>query len=162
MPDLESILSRLVGHEVDFVIVGGYAAVAHGCTLVTMDVDVCCEMTPANLMKLQESLADIHPVHRMTPQETPLELTPAKAETIRNLYLRTDEGQLDCLGEVKGLGEYQDVLKHSDEFDLPFGKCRILTLNGIIEAKKAMDRPRDHETVLQLESILERLAGGNE
>lgn len=158
MADLESILSRLVRHDVSFVIVGGYAAVAHGCTLVTMDVDICCDMTPANLMKLQGALADIHPTHRMTPDALALELTEEKAADIKNLYLRTDEGQVDCIGEVKGLGGYRDVLEHSEEIDLPFGKCRILTLDGIIRAKKAMDRPRDHETVLQLESIRERLA----
>ena len=160
MPDLENILSRLVKHDVKFVIVGGYAAAAHGCTLVTMDADICCDMSVANLTRLQEALADIGPVHRMTPQRAPLALTREKAKGIKNLYLHTDEGQLDCLGEVKGIGDYEEVLRQSEEVELPSGKCRVLTLDGIIRAKKAMDRPRDRETVLQLEAVRERLNSG--
>ena len=43
MGDLNSLLQRLIRHRVDFVVVGGYAAVAHGSSLVTMDVDICCD-----------------------------------------------------------------------------------------------------------------------
>ena len=161
MPDLESILARLVRHDVRFVIVGGYAALAHGCTLVTMVVNICCEMSPANLMQLQRSIADIHPVHRMTPQRVPLDLSPETCRGLKNLYLDTDDGQLDCLGEIKGIGGFEKVVEASEEIDLPFGRCRILSLDAAIEAKKAMDRPRDREAVLQLEAIRERLHEGN-
>lgn len=41
MPDLEKLVQRLIEHNVGFVIVGGYAAIAHGVTLITFDVDVC-------------------------------------------------------------------------------------------------------------------------
>jgi molybdopterin-guanine dinucleotide biosynthesis protein len=45
MPDFESLLSRLIDHHVDFVIVGGFAAVAHGSSLLTQDVDICCRLS---------------------------------------------------------------------------------------------------------------------
>jgi len=41
MLDLRGIVERLVRGGVDFVIIGGYAAVAHGSSLMTQDVDVC-------------------------------------------------------------------------------------------------------------------------
>jgi len=37
--------------------------------------------------------------------------------------------------------------------NLDFGKCRVLGLDTLIQAKRAMDRPRDRETVKQLEAI---------
>ena len=45
------------------------------------------------------------------------------------------------------------------EIELPFGRCRILAPDALIEAKKAMGRPRDKEAVLQLTAILEQKTG---
>jgi hypothetical protein len=67
MPELESLLERLTRARVEFVVVGGFAAVAHGVTLLTEDIDICCRLGPENLLRIQASLADLHPVHRLTP-----------------------------------------------------------------------------------------------
>ncbi|MBN1676657.1 MAG: nucleotidyltransferase [Kiritimatiellae bacterium] len=156
MPDLQGLLTRLIENEVDFVVVGGFAAVAHGGTLLTQDVDVCCDFSPDNLMRLQQAVADLHPVHRMTPARLPLELTPEKCRGLKNLYLDTDYGQLDCLGNVMGLGDFPDVKRGSIEVRLEAGACRILSIDDLIKAKEAMGRPRDKETVLQLRAIREK------
>ena len=160
MSDLEGLLERLLKEHVDFVVAGGFAAVAHGSTLVTMDIDICCRFDAGNLMALQRALRGVHPVHRMTPQRIPLKLAPRACETLKNLYLDTDYGQLDCLGAIAGIGPFEDVKNRSEEIVLPFGRCRVLTLDALIEAKKAMGRPRDKEAVLQLQAIQERLESG--
>ncbi len=157
MHELKSLLERLIRHQVDFVVVGGYAAVAHGSTLVTMDVDVCCDFTVENLLKLQDAICDLRPVHRMTPKRLPLALTARSCKGLKNLYLDTDEGQLDCLGAVLGIGDFPEVKRRSVEIELPFGRCLLLSLDALIEAKEAMGRPRDKESVLQLKAIRERL-----
>jgi hypothetical protein len=141
MPDFETLLTRLLEHHVDFVIVGGFAAVAHGSSLLTQDVDICCRLTPDNLMRLQEALADLHPVHRMTPKRLPLQLTPQTCEGLKNLYLDTDLGQLDCLGTITGVGDFEQARAQSIEIALPAGPCRILSLDALIAAKTAMGRP---------------------
>ena len=156
MPDLESLLQRLIRGEVGFVLVGGFASVAHGVSLPTQDVDVCCRFTPENLMRLQRAIADLHPVHRMLPARPPLRLTPETCAGLRNLYLDTDWGQLDCLGEVLALGSYEEVLGESVTVELVGGACRILSIDALIRAKEAMGRPRDREAVLQLRAIRER------
>jgi hypothetical protein len=156
MHDLNSLLARLIRHEVDFVIVGGYAAVAHGSTLVTMDVDICCDFSPANLLRLQAALRDLHPVHRMTPKRLPLVLTARSCASLKNLYLDTDGGQLDCLSAVLGIGDFNAVKRRSVEIGLPFGHCHLLAIDALIEAKEAMGRPRDKESVLQLKALRER------
>lgn len=155
MDDLSSLLARLIQNQVDFVIVGGYAAVAHGCSLVTMDVDICCDFSAPNLMRLQHALADAHPIHRLTPQRLPLNLIPETCSGLKNLYLDTDLGQLDCLNSVLGIGAFSIVRQRSVVIDLPWGPCRILSLDALIEAKQALDRPRDQEAVLQLSAIRE-------
>jgi hypothetical protein len=156
MTDLLALLEKLQQHNIDFVLVGGFAAVAHGSTTLTQDIDICCNFSVENLMRLNDSLADIHPVHRMTPQKLPLKLTPDTCESQKHLYLDTDMGQLDCLSAVMGVGNHDQVKKSSCQISLPGGICRVLDINALIESKKAMNRPRDLEAVLQLQTIKER------
>lgn len=155
-PDFESLLERLIRHQVDFVVVGGFAAVAHGVSLMTEDLDICCPFDEAGLHRLHGAVADLHPVHRMTPQKIPFELTRHLLMTLRNLYLRTDFGILDCLSNVKGVGEFDAVNRHSIVASLPAGPCRILDIETLIQAKEAIGEPRDLQTVRQLKAIQER------
>ncbi|MFH1733006.1 MAG: nucleotidyltransferase [Planctomycetota bacterium] len=159
MPDLDNLIARLIQNEVDLVVVGGFAATTHGVTLVTQDVDVCCDFSPDNLMRLQAALSDLHPVHRMPPARPPLELAPESAGDFKNLYLDTDYGQLDCLSSIDGIGDFEQARQHSIEITLPEGTCRILSLDALIRSKEAMNRPRDREAVLQLKAIREQLDG---
>lgn len=156
MPGLESLIERLVRNHVEFVVVGGFAGVVHGVSLLTQDIDICCRFTPENLLRLQDSVSDLHPIHRMTPKRVALNLTATNCGRLKNLYLDTDYGQLDCLSEVLAIGNYDDALSRSVALRLPFGSVRVLTLEALIAAKKAMDRPRDQEAVAQLEAIRRR------
>ena len=82
-----NLLGRLNKAGVDFVIIGGFAGIVHGCTMVTEDVDICCDFAPANLFRLQEAIADINPVHRMSANKPKLELTNENCKQFKNLYL---------------------------------------------------------------------------
>lgn len=155
MQNLSELMRRLVAAEVEFVLVGGFAAVAHGVTLVTRDVDICCRFNELNLMRIQKALADLNPVHRSRP-ELPLALTPQQCASLKNLYLKTDLGVVDCLGEVLGVGGFDEAAKHSVEIRLPFGTCRVLDLDTLIRAKEAMNRDHDRITVRQLLQIKKR------
>jgi hypothetical protein len=128
-------------------------------SLPTQDIDVCCRFTPENLLRLQEAIVDLHPVHRMVPSRPPLHLTREACTGLRNLYLDTDWGQLDCLGEVLGVGDYEDVAAQSVSLELAGGLCRVLSIDALIRAKEAMGRQRDREAALQLRAIRERLGG---
>ncbi|HNS22983.1 MAG TPA: hypothetical protein PKH24_20965 [Sedimentisphaerales bacterium] len=157
MNSIETLLTRLLEHQVDFVLVGGFAAVAYGSTLMTQDLDVCLRFETDNLTRLQESLADLHPTHRMTPKRLPWQLTVEVCKDLKNLYLTTDLGQLGCLGMIQAIGDFEHVKKHSVAVPLPAGICRILDLDALIRSKEAMNRPRDRETVVQLKAIRQRL-----
>lgn len=153
MSDLRSLLHRLAGAGVDFVIVGGYAGVVHGCTYVTQDIDIACDFSPTNLLALQQALTDLHPVHRMTPGRQPLALTPENVGEFKNLYLDTDLGRLDCLSYVEGLGDYEQVRRAAERFEAEGVAFRVLSIDALMTAKKAMKRPRDREAIRQLQTI---------
>ncbi len=158
MQGLKELLIRLQQNGVDFVLAGGFGVVAHGSGMVTRDVDVACRMEPDNLLRIFAAFEDLRPAHRMTPQ---LSFTREQAERggLRNLYLSTDWGQLDCLGEIKGLGDYAACLEESESIDIGGATIPVLTLDALIRAKRAMGRPRDLHAVLELEAIRERLRG---
>ena len=159
MQGLKELVCRLSSAGVEFVLAGGFGVVAHGSSLVTRDVDVACRMEPDNLLRLFEALECLRPVHRMTPQRLPFMREQAEQGGLKNLYLATDWGQLDCLGEIKGIGGYAECLARSEALDLDGSAIRVLTLDALIEAKRAMGRPRDLHAVLELEAIRERLRG---
>lgn len=158
MSDLEALLARLIAHQVKFVIIGGYAAAAHGARLVTHDLDVCCDFTAGNLMRLQDAVCDLHPAHRMHPARPPLRLTPETCRGWRNLYLQTDLGQLDCLDSVAGVGDFAEAERNSVEIGLPLGRCRLLSLDALIQAKEAMSGPKDQLALVELKAIREQLS----
>lgn len=135
------------------MLVGGFAGIVHGCTYVTQDVDICCDFSAANLLALQKALSSLHPVHRMTPGRKRLYLTEKNCKQFKNLHLDTDIGQLDCLGFIEGVGDYRQVRQASQPVEVHGITMRVLKLNSLIKAKKAMNRPRDREPLLQLEAI---------
>jgi len=151
--DFVNLLERLVKNGVDFVIVGGFAGVAHGCTYVTQDIDICCDFSLANLLALQKAISDLDPVHRMTPHRKKLKLTDKTCAQFKNLYLDTKEGRLDCLSFIDGLGDYSRAKQESELIEVEDMKIRVLSLDALIKTKRAMNRPRDKAAVLQLESI---------
>jgi hypothetical protein len=155
----ENLLKRLIEHRVEFVVVGGFAAVTHGASLMTEDIDIACRFSVENLMRLQRALLSLHAFHRMTSKRLPLRLTREQCEGLKNLYLATDWGQLDCLGSVLGIGDFDEVARNSMQIDVGGGKCWVLTIDALIRAKEAMGRERDLDAVRQLKAIRERKAG---
>jgi hypothetical protein len=147
------LLARLVKHKVRFVLIGGYACIVHGGTLNTVDVDVCCDFSSENLLRLQKAISDLHPVHRMTPQRSPLCLSAENCQHLNNLYLDTDLGQLDCISSVQGLGNFDQVNELCETIEVEQVQLKVLNRDALIESKKAMNRPRDREAVRELEAI---------
>jgi hypothetical protein len=157
MPQNEkALLERLHQQAVEFVVIGGVCGVIHGVPLVTLDLDICCRLGAANLRRLEAAVGDLHPWHRFTPNHIPFELTEELCASLKNLYLHTDLGTLDCLGEVLGVGDYDAACKHSVEFRMSFGPIRILDLDTLIVAKEALGREKDRYAVRLLRAIAEK------
>lgn len=150
------LLKLLSNANVNFVIIGGFASAAHGCTNVTQDIDICCDFSTANLLRLQEALDGINPVHRMTAKKIKLELTEDNCNNFNNLYLDTDLGQLDCLRYVNGVGDYDKAIGMSDKIEIEEDMLNILNIEALIESKKAMNRPHDQQTIIELKALKEK------
>lgn len=68
--------------------------------------------------------------------------------------LTTDLADIDLLGEVLGLGVYEAVYAVSEEIEVYGLPCSVLTLEGLIRAKRAAGRPKDLRALYELEALL--------
>jgi hypothetical protein len=147
------ILKRLTDHGVDYVVVGGVAASLHGSPMGTLDVDVCTTFEEENLRKLIAALADLNPKQRMRPDKMRLPLNLDSLRGVRNLYLLTDLGVLDLMGELPGVGRLEDLAGRTELVHLPGFSCRVLDLDTLIKSKTFAGRPKDIENVQHLEVV---------
>jgi|KBSSwiStaDraftv2_1062776.scaffolds.fasta_scaffold296051_2 hypothetical protein len=152
---IEAPLRLLGEYRVDCVIVGGVAAAIHGSSLLTSDLDVCYARDSANLKRLAEALQSVHARLRNAPEGLPFILD---AETLRrglNFTFATDIGDLDLLGEVRGIGHFEAVVTDSVTVELFGYRFAVMDIGKLILAKRAAGRPKDLVALPELEAIQE-------
>jgi hypothetical protein len=158
--DFRALLRALVDGRVEFLIVGGVAATAHGSARLTLDIDVVYRRSPENIERLAAALAPYHPYLRGAPAGLPFEFDAATIQRGLNFTLTTDVGDIDALGEIVGGGTY-DALRGDCIEIAVFGiTCRCLGLERLIAVKRAAGRPKDLEAIAELEAIVEEKNSG--
>jgi hypothetical protein len=153
--NFRGLLELLTKAQVDFILIGGGAATAHGSVRLTVDLDVVYKRSPENVARLVAALAPLSPYLRGAAPGLPFRLD---AETIRhglNFTLTTSLGSLDLLGEVTGGGRYEDLLPHTVRIQAFGVECLCLDIEKLIEVKRAAGRPKDFDAIAELEALEE-------
>jgi hypothetical protein len=153
MLDPAPLLRLLSEQQVDYVLIGGLAMRAHGSAHLTEDLDVCYSRSARNLKAIANALAPAHPYLRGAPPGLPFRLDEATLQAGLNFTLTTDYGWIDLLGEVSGIGTYEKAMAQSVEQELYGFRVRVLSLDGLIAAKRAAARIKDHAHLLELEEL---------
>jgi predicted nucleotidyltransferase len=151
------LIRRLDEGGVEFIVIGGIAAIAHGTARATYDLDIVYRRTPENLDRMVRCLAPIAPYLRGAPPGLPFRFD---VETLRaglNFTLTTQLGDLDLLGEVTGGGRYEDLAAETVEMEIFGQRCRCLGLERLIAVKRAAGRPKDFEAIAELEALREEM-----
>jgi|KBSSwiStaDraftv2_1062776.scaffolds.fasta_scaffold103626_2 hypothetical protein len=158
---IEAPLRLLGEYKVDCVIVGGIAAAIHGSSLLTNDLDVCYSRDPVNLKQLADALQSVHARLRNAPEGLPFILDSETLKRGLNFTFTTDIGDIDLLGEVRGVGTYEDVIAGSVTADLFGYRFAVIDIGKLIVAKRAAGRPKDLIALPELEAIQEAQAIAN-
>jgi hypothetical protein len=140
---------------VELIVAGGVAAIAHGSSRLTQDLDIVYSRTPENLDRLAAALEPLEPYLRGAPPGLPFRLDPATLKRGLNFTLTTSRGDLDLLGEVTGGGRYEDLVRESVELRVFGFGCRFLDLGALIRTKRSAGRPKDLEAIAELEALFE-------
>jgi predicted nucleotidyltransferase len=151
--DFERLLTVLTHAGVEFIVIGGFAATAHGSAHTTVDLDVVYRRTADNLGRLAGALDPLHPYLRGAPPGLPFRLDPDTLRQGLNFTLVTQAGDLDLLGEATGGGTYEALLPHSEVRDVAGLECRFVDLPTLIRLKRAAGRPKDLERIAELEAL---------
>jgi predicted nucleotidyltransferase len=155
MNDFERSLKILCDAGVRFVIIGGVAASAHGFAYLTYDLDLCYDRAPDNIERLAKALEPYHPRLRGAPDDLPFCFDTTTIGNGMNFTLTTDVGDIDLFGEVIGIGGYKDVKGLSITVVLSGFQCAVLSLEGLIQSKRAAARPKDLLTLPEIEALRE-------
>lgn len=141
-------------HEVEFVIVGGVAAVFEGAPIVTLDLDVVYERSLTNRRRLAAALAEINARYN-DPAGRPIVPDVNRLRTLKTHLLLTDLGGLDLLASIgDGLG-YEDLVARSNVFGVAEMSLRVLELATVIETKEFANRDKDRAVLPILRRTLD-------
>lgn len=151
--DFVRVFQALTSEPIEFIVIGGIAAIAHGLGRSTYDVDVVYNRTPENFRLLTKALKPFRPYLRGNiPADLPFEFDERTLRNGLNFTLLTPIGGIDLLGEVAG-NFYQDLLPFSQRMRGYGREFLAVNLDKLIELKRAAGRTKDNETIAELEAL---------
>lgn len=155
----QAVMEGLHRHEVRFLLVGGMAVVAHGYGRMTYDIDLVIQLTPANIRRAFEALAqlDFRPripvtVDEFSDPHNRERWAREKGMIVLNFFSGKDE---PCAIDL--------FIREPFPFDETFAKSvpsavngipfRYVDLNTLIQMKRTAGRPVDLEDIQHLEQL---------
>jgi predicted nucleotidyltransferase len=149
------LVDTLIRHEVEFVVIGGVAAVLQGAPYTTFDLDIVYSRTAENVVHLEAALTELDAVLH--------DLTERNLRPVRSLLvlpgpklLRTRYGRLDLLGQLDDETSWEQLVQ--DAVTLPFHdqQVRVLRLERVIAVKEKLGRDKDRAVIPLLRATLAR------
>jgi hypothetical protein len=162
--DTEALIGLLDEHGVAYIVVGGIAAVAHGATRATFDLDIVPRWDAENLESLASALRATHARLRAPGVESPVEV-PLDGKSLRHYEVstwRTDHGDVDVIAgtptRTRGkLASFDELAKRAHARTAFGVRIRIADLDDVIESKEALDREPDRAALPELRELRKRL-----
>ena len=152
-PRYFELLELLSQHGVDFIVVGGVAAILEGVPITTLDLDVVPDRSTENLERLLKVLQTVE-AHYRDPAGRHIVPTVEKLATFRMNLLRTSLGPFDVIASIHGAG-YEDLLPSTRTRQVGELRVRILDLAKVIESKELANRDKDRAVLPVLRKTLE-------
>lgn len=150
MPDvqaeLEQLLATLAGAGVEFILIGGAAALIQGAPITTQDLDIVHRRDPTNVARLLTTLEQLD----ASMLDLARRKLPPTAEGLQGrgqTLMTTKLGRLDALGSLHDGRGYEELIEHTDVVDLDGVELRVLDLETLIEIKSTTGRAKDRLVV---------------
>jgi hypothetical protein len=148
------LLRSLVEGDVDFIVVGGVAAVLEGAPVSTFDLDIVYSLAERNLTRLAKVLGELEAVYVDPAGRS---ITP-DVDGLRgggHHLLRTRMGRLDALGSIGADQCFDDLLPECLMRSVSGLEIRVLKLETVIATKEIAGRSKDRATLDLLRQTLE-------
>jgi hypothetical protein len=154
--DPEALFACLADHEVEYVLIGGLAAVLHGSPVPTVDADICPSRHRENLARLAAALDDLDARLRTPdiPGGVPFPRDPQFLASVDLLNLVTRAGELDIAFLPAGGADYESLAARASHVRVRDLTIPVAALEDVIRSKEAANRPKDHRTLPVLRQLL--------
>ncbi len=155
----DEVFRVLTRNDVEFIVVGGVAAILQGSPLTTEDVDVVYLSSEENNIRLAKALTELE-AYYFDPAGRHIEPDVSRLASMKMHLLKTNCGRVDVLRTVGKDLVYHDLVERSRMLDVAELRVRVLDLEAIIETKEHADRPKDRYQLLflrQLRAEIQRL-----
>lgn len=146
-PDLRALLTPLIRHGVDFVLIGGMAGISHGSNFPSYDLDVIYARDPDNIARLVDALAEIKVGLRGALADLPFQLDARTIENGSNFTFVTPHGDLDILGHADGMPRYEELKGEALVREVLGLQVHVASIDHLIAMKRAANRPKDRVMV---------------
>jgi len=153
MTDVEQQIRLVSDFQIQCVFVGGLAALIHGASIRTRDLDVCYSRHKPNLTKIVAGLRSVNALLRGAPEGIPFILDEETLARGLNFTFETEIGDFDLFGEIQGVGGFDECFRNSDEIEVFGARHRVLSLEKLIAAKRSAGRPKDLLVLPELEAL---------
>lgn len=159
--ELSALLKGLNEAGIEFILVGGMAAVAQGAPVSTFDLDIVYRQTDKNTKKLLRFLKSIDAYQRR-PDDKVIEPDQRDLKGKGHLLLTTRFGPLDVLSVIeKGRG-FEELLPHTVAIEFRGHRVYVLSLDTIVALKRGSKDPKDQYRLPILEETLRQMCEENE
>lgn len=150
-----ALLDALNADRVEYLVIGGAAAVLHGAPVATQDLDIVHRLTVRNVGRLHRCLGRLHALIRELGSR---DLRPDRAilQSGGQVRLITDFGPLDVLGRLHDGRDYADLVEHSELVGDENRQIRVIDLPTLIEIKAGTHRRSDRIVLPILRALLTR------
>jgi hypothetical protein len=148
------LIERLVDAGVEFVVVGGFAVIAHGYVRATKDLDIVPAPTPKNYKRLADLLRELESeqigvdAHLLPNQPT----DPAGLAEGGSFQLMTSLGQLDIMQEGESVPPYAQLAGSAEVAEFRGRDVRVCSLAELVRMKRRAGRPQDEADLAALET----------
>jgi predicted nucleotidyltransferase len=142
-PKLREILDVFVRHEVEFVLIGGLAGIAHGSNYPSYDVDLAYERSAENIDRLVAALDEIGVRLRGAPDDVPFQLDARTIENGQNFTFVTPYGDLDLLSDIGGIRSYSELRADAVDYEIEGFTIPVASLDHLIAMKRMANRGKD-------------------
>lgn len=151
--DAEELLRRLTARGVDFVVIGGIAAVLWGSPRMTFDLDICFALDDGNLEALGSVLVELGASLKGVADEVPFVPDAATLRRVELLTLSTSAGELDLLAQPPGAPDYNSLRRRASRVDIGDFHVLVSSIEDLIAMKRAGGRNKDLADIDELEAI---------
>jgi predicted nucleotidyltransferase len=150
LDDLVRLARALNAHRVKYVLIGGFAVIAHGGARTTKDIDLLIDADPENVARVRQALQIL---------EDKAVNDVADDDVARYSVVRVaDEIVVDLMAQACGV-DYADASQ--DTVTIPFGDVPVPVASPqtLIRTKKTI-RPSDAADCQFLQVLIDEAAGG--